>query len=229
MTDLPGRIFHVRLARRSALIAVSLLALTSGLAFAQKPADTAAKPDMAAELSKPGPRGDLALGKADAPVTIIEYASLTCSHCAHFHNTVLPKLKEKYIDTGKVRLVMREFPLDNLAAAGSMLARCAGGDKSFEVISTLFKTQDTWAFVSGNPLPGLFKIASGLGFTKESFDKCLTDQKLLDDITSVRDKAGKTFGVRATPSFFINGKKMEERSDVIESFDKVLEPLLKKP
>ena len=102
---------------------------------------------------KPGPLPDLVLGKADAPVTIVEYASMTCGHCANFHNKVFPALKEKYIDTGKVRLIIREFPLDDLAAAASMLARCAGGDKAFPLISVLFAKQDEWALRKATPLP----------------------------------------------------------------------------
>ncbi|MDX2159526.1 MAG: DsbA family protein [Hyphomicrobiaceae bacterium] len=225
MTYLSERLIAVRLARRSALIGATLLALAPGLALAQDAKAPAG--DITAELMKPVPRGDLTLGKADAPVTIVEYASMTCSHCANFHTKVLPKLKEKYVDTGKVRLILREFPLDNLAAAGAMLARCAGPDKSFGVIATLFEKQNDWAFVEGNPVPALFKLVGQHGFTKESFDKCLTDQKLLDDITSVRDKAGKQFGVRSTPTFFINGKQLKERSDDIASFDRAIEPLLK--
>jgi protein-disulfide isomerase len=225
VTDLPERIAAVRLTRRAVVIAATLLALAPSLAWAQQP--KAAEGDSAAELAKPGPRGDLVLGKPEAPVTIIEYASMTCSHCATFHNKVLPQLKSKYIDTGKAKLVFREFPLDNLAAAGAMLGRCAGGEKSFDVISALFAKQNEWAFVEGNPVPALFKIASEHGFTKESFDKCLTDQKLLDDITAGRDTAGKSLGVRSTPTFFINGKKMSERSDDIASFDRAIEPLLK--
>ena len=99
------------------------------------------------ELLKAGPLPDLALGKADAPVTIVEYASMTCSHCANFHNKVLPVLKEKYIDTGKVRLIFREFPLDERAALASMMARCAGGDRALPLISMLFSKQDEWAAV----------------------------------------------------------------------------------
>ncbi len=111
------------LTRRAAIVCAGALLLTPSLALAQLKSG----PELAAELAKEGPRGDIVLGKADAPVTMVEYASMTCGHCATFHNTVLPKLKEKYISTGKVRLILREFPLDNLAAAGSMLARCAGG------------------------------------------------------------------------------------------------------
>ena len=220
-----------RTAMFASAIALATLLAVPGAVQAQDPKAAppapAATADLSAELKKPGSVEDLVLGKADAPVTIHEYASLTCSHCAAFHTKVLPVLKTKYIDTGKVRLVLREFPLDNLAAAGSMLARCAGGEKTYAMIQALFEKQSEWAFVQGNPVPAMFKIAEGHGFTKETFDKCLTDQKLLDGITGVRDHANKTLGVRSTPTFFVNGKKMTERADEISGFDKVLEPLLK--
>jgi protein-disulfide isomerase len=226
VTNLNESLLRTAVTRRPLLLAAAALALAPVVARGQeKKADAAT--DYTAELTKPGPIPDLVLGKADASVTIYEYASMTCSHCANFHNTVLPKLKEKYIDTGKVKLVLREFPLDNLAAAASMLARCAGEGKSYELISALFAKQDTWAFVQGNPVPALFKIAGEHGFTKETFDKCLTDQKLLDGITSTRDRANKVLGVRSTPTFFINGKKLTDRADQIESFDRGIEPLLK--
>ena len=106
------------------------------------------------ELLKPGPLPDLIIGNADAPITVVEYASMTCGHCANFHTNVFPTLKEKYVDTGKVRFIMREFPLDNLAAAASMLARCAGEGKAFPLISALFAKQDDWAFVQGRPASG---------------------------------------------------------------------------
>jgi len=173
------------------------------------------------ELMKPGPLPDLVVGKADAPITVVEYASMTCGHCAHFHNTVFPTLKEKYIDTGKVRFIMREFPLDNLAAAASMLARCAGEGKSFPLISALFAKQDDWAFVKGDPRPELLKFAKQAGFTQESFEKCLTDQKLLEDISAVRSRGADTFGVNATPTFFVNGKKLN--GVALEDFEKAFE------
>jgi protein-disulfide isomerase len=178
------------------------------------------------ELMKAGPLPDLVLGKADAPITVVEYASMTCGHCAAFHNKVFPALKEKYIETGKVRLIMREFPLDNLAAAASMLARCAGDGKTYPLISALFAKQDEWAFVRGDPKPELLKIAKQAGFTQETFEKCLTDQKLLDDISAIRARAADTFGVNSTPTFFINGKKMNAAA-TLEEFDKAFSSILK--
>jgi protein-disulfide isomerase len=216
--------------RRRALALAAAVGMTAAMpsAHAQRKAAGPDKIDVA-ELMKPGNLPDLVLGKADAPVTIVEYASMTCPSCANFHNKVLPELKAKYIDTGKARLVLREFPLDNLAAAGSMLSRCAGSpEKSYALTAILFAKQEEWAFVRTNPVPELFKIAKQAGFTQESFDKCLTDQKLLDDINAVRERGDKVFGVSATPSFFINGARFKERSDKVENFFKVIDPLLPK-
>lgn len=168
---------------------------------------------------------ELSLGAADAKVTVVEYASMTCPHCAHFTNEIFPEFKKKYIDTGKVRYIFRDFPLDNLAAAVSMLARCAGPDKAMPMIETFYGKQQEWAFADGSPVPKLFEIAKQAGFTQESFDKCLTDQKLLDQITAERTRASDTFGVNATPTFFINGKRLQEAPST-EAFDKVLGPLV---
>ncbi len=126
-----------------------------------------------AELMLPGPLGDQALGAANAPVTIVEYASMTCPHCANFHETIYPELKKKYVDTGKVRFIFREFPLDPLAAAGSMLARCAGKDKFFPLIETLFAQQKDW--VVQKPLEPMFAIVRQAGFTQQTFDQCLEE------------------------------------------------------
>jgi protein-disulfide isomerase len=156
-----------------------------------------------AELMTPGPLGDNALGSPNAPVTIIEYASMTCPHCAHFHETTYPELKKKYIDTGKVRFIFREFPLDALAAAGSMLARCAGSDKYFPMIETLFAQQRDW--VVQKPLEPMLGIARQAGFTQQSFDECLANQEMLAGIEDTRTRAMK-LGVNSTPTFFINGK-----------------------
>ncbi len=176
------------------------------------------------DLMKAGDLPELSIGKADAPVTIVEYASMTCGHCANFHNKELPRLKEKYIDTGKARLILREFPLNKLAAAGSMLARCAGGDKTLPLISVLFEKMDQW--VVNNPVPELFKIAKQAGFSQESFDKCLSDQKLLDQLEAGRSYASTKLGVNATPTFFINGRRLQA-APTLEEFEKVIEPLLK--
>jgi protein-disulfide isomerase len=177
-----------------------------------------------AELMKPNAMGEMSLGDEKAPVTIIEYASMTCPHCAHFSETTFPELKKRYIDTGKVRFIFREFPLDQLAAAGFMLARCATPDKYFPLIETLFAQQKDW--VVQHPLDPLLTIAKQAGFTKETFEACLTNQKVLDGIEATRDQAANQFGVNSTPTFFINGKRIS--GDIsIDEMDKEIGPYLK--
>ena len=224
MIRLPSlRTLH--LSRREALgggLAFAALAATSP-AWAQR--SSGPSEVSMTELMKAGDLPELTLGSADAKVVIVEYASLTCGHCAAFHAKVFPELKTKYIDTGKVRFVYRDFPLDNLAAAGAMLARCAGDDKAYPLLSVLFEKQDTW--VTRNPVPKLFEIARQAGFTQASFDTCLKDQTLLNKISAGRTRASETFGVNSTPTFFINGKRLEGYTDRIGTFDKALEPLLK--
>jgi protein-disulfide isomerase len=183
------------------------------------------------DLMQPGPLPELSLGKADAPVTIIEYASMTCPHCAHFHKTVYPILKEKYIDTGKVRFIFREFPLDDLAVAASMLARCAGGtgsnassEKSLALIDVLFNAQDKWAV--RQPIPPLLQIAKQAGMTQASFDECLKDQKLYNDILAIRQRGSDSFKVESTPTLFINGK-MQKGGVSVEELEKLIQAQLK--
>ena len=120
---------------------------------------------------------------------------------------------------------MREFPLDDRATGAAMLARCTGEGRTFPLISALFAKQDEWAFVKGDPRPELLKFAKQAGFTQESFEKCLTDQKLLEDISAVRSRASDTFGVSSTPTFFINGKKLN--GIALEDFEKAFDPILK--
>ena len=214
--------------RRTLSLALGLSLVCAGIGLGMRPAAAESKGPMEVpveELMKPGPRGEIALGPPDAKVTVVEYASMTCSHCAHFTVDVWPEFKKKYIDSGKVHYIFREFPLDNLAAAAAMLARCTGGDKTMPFIEVLFEHQKDWAFGEGNPVPKLFEFAKQAGFTQESFDKCLTDQKLLDDITNGRTRAAEVFGVNATPTFYINGKKLDG-APTMEAFDKMIGPTL---
>jgi protein-disulfide isomerase len=214
------------LTRRELMTAGAVLAL--GAAGVLRPfaslaiaADTNPSPE---DLAHAGPDGDVMIGSDKAPVTIIEYASMTCPHCAHFEETTLPELKKRYIDTGKVRYVMREFPLDALAAAGFMLARCAGKDKYEAVVETLFAKQADW--VVQQPIEPLKAIAKQFGFTEDSFNACLANQKLLDDIQAVRDHAVNKLGVNSTPTFFVNGKRLV--GDVsIDQLAKEIDPYLK--
>jgi protein-disulfide isomerase len=157
------------------------------------------------ELMTPGPLGEETQGDPKAPVTLIEYAAVTCPHCSEFFMHQFPEIKSKYIDTGKVLFIFREFPLNALDVAGFMLARCAGNDKFFPMVDTLFEKQREW--VVQKPLEPLLTIAKQAGFTKESFDGCLSNQKVQDGVTWVRERATQKFGVSGTPTFFINGKK----------------------
>lgn len=177
------------------------------------------------ELMAKGPLAENILGSPNAPVTIIEYSSMTCPHCANFHRKTLPDLKKKYIDTGKVRYIIREYPLDNLAMAAFMLARCAGPEKYFPFVETLYAQQRYWAFVEGDPVPELLKMAKQAGFTKESFDKCLSDQKLLEGLNWVRNRGHEKFQVNSTPTFFINGQKLKGANNLAD-FEKMITPLL---
>lgn len=163
-------------------------------------------------------------GEEGAPVTIIEYASMTCPHCARFHVDTWPALKEQYVDTGKVRFVLREFPFDPRAAAAFMLARCAPNDAYYPMVDVLFKQQRVWA-TAENARAALENIAKLAGFTQESFEACLTDQKLLDDVNAVRERGASEFGVDSTPTFFINGKKYSGALS-IDQFSAIIDPLL---
>jgi protein-disulfide isomerase len=176
------------------------------------------------ELEAKGALDDIPMGAATAPVTIIEYASMTCPHCAAFAVNTFPKLKEKYIDTGKVRYIMREYPLDGLAAAAFMLARCAGPDKYYPMIETLFAQQQKWAVKE--PLPPLRALARQAGFTEQSFDACINDKALLSKVQQMRDRGTQKFKVEATPTFYINGEKHSGAMS-IEDIDKAIAPLIK--
>ncbi|MFC5066695.1 DsbA family protein [Flaviflagellibacter deserti] len=177
------------------------------------------------DLMAPGPLPDQAVGDANAPITIIEYASLTCPHCAHFHETTYPELKKRYIDTGKVRFIFREFPLDNYATAGFMLARCGGDGKYFPILEAFFNKQEE-LMKAANPFDWIQGFGKQVGFTQESLDSCLSNQQLLDSVMAVRQRAAEKLGVSSTPTFFINGK-VKRGAMTIEELDKELEPLLR--
>jgi protein-disulfide isomerase len=189
--------------------------LAAGLAFLCLPVLTA----LAADL------GESAIGDAAAPVTIIEYSSLTCPHCAAFHSKTLPELKKRYIDTGKVRFIFREFPLDPLAAGASMLARCADKEKFYPLIETLFQQQTKWAVEK--PIPQLMAIAKQAGMSEQTFNACLSNQKMLDDMQTEQKRATDKFGVNSTPTLFVNGKKVVGGVS-IEDLAKIIDPLLPK-
>lgn len=186
-----------------------------------------AQSQLAADLAKPPSLPDMALGPKDAAVTIVEYASMTCPHCAAFTEQVFPKIKAAYIDTNKIRFVFREFPLDIKAAAGSMLARCIAKDdpqKYFAAIHTLFKQQETW--VMGKTSEQLALIGKQAGLSEADVDKCLKDQALLDKIAADQKFANEKLKVNSTPTFFINGEMIKGETS-FEEFDKRIKAILK--
>ena len=159
-----------------------------------------------AELNKAPALGEMALGADEgAKVTLIEYASATCSHCAAFHKDAWKKLKAEYVDTKKIRFIFREFPLDDAALAAFMIARAAPKDSYFPLIDIYFETLETWA---KNPAEGLLNIAKQAGFTQEKFTLTLKDQELAKNIIAIREDGAK-FGVKGTPAFFLNGEQYE--------------------
>jgi protein-disulfide isomerase len=223
------------LALRSLALGTTALALGGALAALGRfprlgldfirPALAADEPTVpVADLMKPSPLGEMSMGDEKAPITVIEYASMTCPHCAHFSEVTYPELKKRYIDTGKVRFIFREFPLDQLAAAGFILARCAGPDKFFPLVETLFAQQRDW--VVQRPLAPLMAIAKQAGLSQQAFEACLDNKEMLEGMEKVRNQAAEKFGVNSTPTFFVNGKRLAGALS-IEEMEKEFSPYLK--
>jgi protein-disulfide isomerase len=213
--------------RRAFTTALSLTGLAALASFSPLRLISGAFAQNATDVAKPQSLPDMALGPADAKVTITEYASMTCPHCAAFNEQVFPKIKAEFIDTGKVRYIFREFPLDIKAAAGSMLSRCiANGDASkyFAVTDLLFKSQADW--VMKNTTESLSRIGKQAGLSQQQVDDCLKDQALLDKIAADQKYASEVLKVDSTPTFFINGDKIKGEAS-IEEFEKKINPLLK--
>jgi protein-disulfide isomerase len=204
-----------------ALVAVLTLAGVAPAA-AQTPSKPAAN---AANLLAPTPQ-DRILGKPDAPITIIEYASLTCPHCAHFEKEVLPKLKEKWVDTGKAKLILRDFPLDEPAMRAAMVARCAPPDRFYPLVDTFFADQDKWV-TQRDYRAALERLAKLGGVGDKEFKTCISDKKLEDQVAQSRLTASQDLGVDATPTFFINGTKYNG-DPTVEAFDQLLSGLAAK-
>jgi protein-disulfide isomerase len=169
---------------------------------------------------------DRILGNPNAPITIIEYASMTCPHCAHFTDEVLPDLKKKWIDTGKAKLVLRDFPLDGEAVHASMIARCAPPDRFYAFVDTFFADQDKWV-TAPDYQAALTRLAALGGMSKADVNKCLADNALENQILNSRLVASKQLDVNATPTFFVNGAKYTGEPTVA-GFDKVLSGLAQK-
>jgi protein-disulfide isomerase len=171
-------------------------------------------------------KDDRVLGNPNAPITIVEYASMTCSHCAHFANDVLPGIKKEWIDTGKVKLVLRDFPLDEQALRAAMIARCAPPDRFYAFADTFFASQDKWAGAR-DFRDALARLAKFGGMGKDEFDACLKNTALENRIVEQRLIATKELDVNSTPTFFINGSKFSG-APTAEEFNKVLSSLVAK-
>jgi protein-disulfide isomerase len=198
-----------------------------GMAQDGKPPDRMAQNAMAALVAKPVSLPDMALGPAKAPVTITEYASMSCPHCAAFDENVFPMLRSKYIDTGKVRFVFREFPLDVRAAAASMLARCIASDdaeKFFGAIDTLFKQQEQ---LIAQPKDTLIRIGKQADLDDQAIERCESDQAQLDKLSADQKFAFDVLKVDATPTFFINGEQIKGNMS-FEDIDRKIGSLLKR-
>lgn len=178
-------------------------------AQAQNASDAAGK-----ILAAASPLGDRILGRADAPVVMVEYASATCPHCAEFHEKVLPLIKAEYIDTGKVRFIFREFPLDQVALAAFMLARCVPEDKYFATIDLMFRRQGIWT--KGDKPAELLKVTQMAGMDKAGFDACLKRDDLAKAIVESSKNAAKDFGIKGTPAIFVNGQMIDGHKEMTE-------------
>lgn len=167
---------------------------------------------------------DFAFGRPDAPLTIVEFASMTCPHCAEFHEQVLPKLKSEYIDTGKVQLIYRDFPLDGDALRAAMIARCAGADRYAGFLEVIYGQQKNWAGAQ-DPFQALERLAKLGGLSSEAFKACLANREVETYVLNSRMSGRREFKISGTPSFVINGRTYTG----IASFDElkgIIDPLL---
>jgi len=209
--------------------AVAVAAIVAGVYFGTRapapgapPAPVASTPETSA-LASVQPN-DHVLGDPKAPITVIEYASLTCSHCAHFHTQILPEIKKKWIDTGKVKLVYRDFPLDQVAAKAAQIAECAGNDRYFGVLDIIFRGQPQWA-ASADPLAELAKPLRIAGMGENEIKACLANEAMSNAV--INDyKGGEAMGVNSTPTLFINGQ-LYRGSRSVEELDGVFGKLAK--
>jgi len=208
----------LRFARLAASVAFALLAA------AAEGGPAAPSPAVLAALSAPQALPDVVEGSKDAPATIIEYASLTCSHCAAFHKDAWPAIKAKYIDTGKAKFILREFPLDPLSVGAFMLARCSGPRRGI-VIDRLFDHQADWAFTA-NPLYHLKREVMATGMSEADFDACLKNQALLEAVEKEHEDAATRLKVKSTPTFFVDGIELNGEH-ALDKIDEVLPPAAK--
>jgi protein-disulfide isomerase len=223
----PTRELTLIITRRAFTAALSLTGLAALAGLSPLRLITGAMAQNAADVAKPQSLPDMAIGPANASVTVTEYASMTCPHCANFNESVFPKLKSEFIDSGKVRYVFREFPLDIKAAAGAMLARCIAKDdapKYFAVVDLLFRQQNEW--VMKNTTETLTRIGKQAGLSQQQVEECLKDQALLEKIAADQKYANEVLKVNSTPTFFINGEMLKGETS-FDEFSKRINSLLK--
>jgi protein-disulfide isomerase len=185
--------------------AVALLSLSAFVAL----------PALAADEARPT---DLVVGDAKATCTIIEYSSLACPHCAHFHETVYPALKKDYIDTGKVRMIFRDFPLNKPGFYAAKVARCSGPLKRFGFVGLYFQTQKSWVKNDPEMTEELAAVARRGGMSREQFDTCLADKSVEQAVLADNQEGATRFQVESTPSFILNGKKADVRTGTVDEF-----------
>ncbi|MGO4869076.1 MAG: thioredoxin domain-containing protein [Roseiarcus sp.] len=208
---------------RAAAAAFAFALFFSGSTQAQE----APKPDRTVDMAtvlQPGPLPEISIGDPKG-VPIVEYGSLTCPHCATFDRDVVPSFKAKYVDTGKVRFIFREFSRNPLDVAGFVLARCVGDDKTLATIQLLFAEQDKWAFVA-NPLEALIAAMRPTGMSHDKAIECLKNQALADDMTKIVQMTEATVKLTGTPTFVIDGKVYEGEL-TLKDLDAILKPLVK--
>ena len=235
MTDLA----KARTDRRTFLKTSALLTMAGGVLAACNDTSTASAPDgttrqvpsggdgqvdLAALMTPTDGLPDITLGDPAAPVVIVDYSSMTCPHCARFHTTALPAIRETYIDQGQVYYLFREFPLDARARAASMLARCADGALYHDIVDILFERQREWA-AAANPAEALFSLVAQAGYTQESFNACLTNQDLERAIVAGAERGSQEFAVASTPTIFINGARFPGARSVQE-YAEIIDPLV---
>lgn len=161
-----------------------------------------------AEIMQVGTLPDMVFGKPDAPVTIVQYASLTCRYCKAFHHDVFPQLKRAYIDTGKVRYILREFPIGHTSGVATIALRCAKPEKYLELYGKFLDQQASWVSQEVR-LDPIFKVAAQVGMTRQQFDACRENQSMIEGLKWVKDR-GRTLGIIGTPNFFVDGKLVKK-------------------
>lgn len=169
---------------------------------------------------------DRVLGDPNAPIEIVEYSSLTCPHCKHFHTEILPDLKKNYLDTGRAKLVYRDFPFDQLGLVAAILARCAPPSRYFQFLDVLFQNQEKWSR-DADPMKALTRIGTLGGLSEADFRACTENRAIVDGVLQTRLEAGNRYQVNSTPTFIINGEKRIVGSQPYKVFDDLLRKLEK--